>query len=327
MLLDRAGDVRVGGAGQQGQRVPQAEGGLQRAGVGVQAADLGVRAPSLAPQGAEVAAAPPPDPGAPLTEVEVPEGMVDPGRLPVQDAGQPAVVGQQLVFVDVAVDQDRCVPGGAEQQIRPGRGAVLAAQAARGLGGRGRARGRAERPAQPAMMGRLVVAGRARADQGGRLELVPAGDGPAQLAEERFWFGRDLAAQPGDGRELERLDVRVLPAAEQARHDLEPGPGQGLADGEFPLEPLHACRRGREQEHPVGVHQDQLVPPGHVQHEPVRVRAGECGEPGRLRGDQHGAGRPAHDVAAHIPQYGGRPRDRAGHRSGGGAWAGREGDN
>ena len=94
MLLDRAGDVWVGRAGQQGQRVPQAEGRLQRARVGVQAPDLGVRAPAATPQGTEVAAAAPPDPGTPLAEVEVPEGVVDPGRLPVKDAGQPAVVGQ-----------------------------------------------------------------------------------------------------------------------------------------------------------------------------------------------------------------------------------------
>jgi hypothetical protein len=32
--------------------------------------------------------------------------MVDPGRLPVDDASQPAAVGKQLVFVDVAVDQE-----------------------------------------------------------------------------------------------------------------------------------------------------------------------------------------------------------------------------
>ena len=51
----------------------------------------------------------------PLAEVEVPERMVDPGRLPVDDAGQPAAVGQQLIVVDVAVDQDRRELGGAGQ--------------------------------------------------------------------------------------------------------------------------------------------------------------------------------------------------------------------
>ena len=54
VLPDRADNRGIAGLGEQAKRVPEAEGGLQRAGVGVQAAYLGVRAPPLAPQGAEV---------------------------------------------------------------------------------------------------------------------------------------------------------------------------------------------------------------------------------------------------------------------------------
>ncbi len=85
--------------------MPEAEGDLQRSGVCVQPSRLGLRAPLPCPQGAEVAAALP-QPAAPLAGVQVPEWVVDPGRLPVDDAGQPAAVGQQLTVVDVAVDQD-----------------------------------------------------------------------------------------------------------------------------------------------------------------------------------------------------------------------------
>ena len=61
-------------------------------------------------------------PGSPLAEVEVPERVVDPGRFPVDDAGQLAAVGEQLVLVDVTVYQDRRELGGPGQQVRPGRG-------------------------------------------------------------------------------------------------------------------------------------------------------------------------------------------------------------
>ncbi len=50
--------------------------------------------------------------------------MVDPGRLPVDDAGQPVALSKQLVFVDVAVDKDWGKLGGAGQQVRPRRGVV-----------------------------------------------------------------------------------------------------------------------------------------------------------------------------------------------------------
>src|SRR5215469_955602 len=38
-------------------------------------------------------------------------------------------------------------------------------------------------------------------------------------------------------------------------------PGQGPVGGEFSLEPLHADGRAREQEHPIGVEQDQPLTP------------------------------------------------------------------
>src|ERR1700759_3369329 len=107
MLLDRADDSGISGVGEQAKRVPEAKGGLQRAGADLQPPRLGIRAPPPRPEGAEVPAAPPPQPGAPLAKIEVPERVVDPGRLPVDDARQPVAIGKQLVFVNVTVDQNR----------------------------------------------------------------------------------------------------------------------------------------------------------------------------------------------------------------------------
>ena len=44
MLLDCADDGGIGGIGEQAKRVPEAEGGLQRAGVGVQSHDVAAHA-------------------------------------------------------------------------------------------------------------------------------------------------------------------------------------------------------------------------------------------------------------------------------------------
>ena len=100
---------------------------------------------------------------------------------------------------------------------------------------------------------------------------MPAGDGPAQLLDESLRLGWHLAAQAGDGRKRERVDVRVFPAAQQARHDAQLRRGQSPVGSQFPLKPLHANSRTREQEHPVIVEQDQLVPPGDVQDQPGRL--------------------------------------------------------
>ena len=59
VLLQRADDRGIAGIGEDSERVPEAEGRLQRAGVDVQAPHLGIRAPALRPEGAEVAAAAP----------------------------------------------------------------------------------------------------------------------------------------------------------------------------------------------------------------------------------------------------------------------------
>ena len=96
LLLDRADDRGVAGVAgvvEQAKGVSQAERGLQRTGVGVQAPCPRVRMPAARPEAAEVAAAAAPQPGAPLAEVEVPERVIDAGRLPVNDAGELAVVG------------------------------------------------------------------------------------------------------------------------------------------------------------------------------------------------------------------------------------------
>jgi hypothetical protein len=139
---------------------------------------LGIRAPPPRPQGAEVATAALPQPGVPLAEVEVPERVVDPGRLPVDDASQPAAVGQQLIFVNVAVDQHRRELGGAGQQVGPHRGTAGPAQQICGLSGRAGAGRRVQSPPQPAMSSGAVVTRRARPGKRRRLELMPAGDGP-----------------------------------------------------------------------------------------------------------------------------------------------------
>ena len=106
----RAGEARAGGE----RRFPA--GGSRRP-----APAPGHTRATPAPQGAGIAASAP-RPGGPLAEVEVPERVVDPGRLPVDDAGQPAAISQQLTIVNVAVDQDRAQLGGAGQQVRPYRG-------------------------------------------------------------------------------------------------------------------------------------------------------------------------------------------------------------
>jgi hypothetical protein len=51
----------------------------------------------------------------PPAEAEVPEWVIDPGRLPVDDAGQLVAVGKPLILLKVAVDHDRRELGGAGQ--------------------------------------------------------------------------------------------------------------------------------------------------------------------------------------------------------------------
>src|ERR1035441_6504871 len=79
VLLDRAIDSGIARIAEQTERVPEAKGGLQRAGADVQPPRLGVRAPPPRPQGAEVGAAAPPQPGAPLAGEAAPELAVDSG--------------------------------------------------------------------------------------------------------------------------------------------------------------------------------------------------------------------------------------------------------
>jgi hypothetical protein len=164
VLLDRAIDGGIARIGEQAKRVPEAKGGLQRAGADVQPPRLGIRAPPPRPQGAEVAASAPQS-GGPLAEVEVPEWVVDPGRLPVDDAGQSAAIGQQLTIVNVAVDQDRTQLGGAGQQVRPYRGTSRPAQKIRRFSSRGGAGSRVQSPPQPAMMSGVGMTRRARPGQ------------------------------------------------------------------------------------------------------------------------------------------------------------------
>ena len=150
------------------------------------------------------------------------------------------------------------------------------------------------------MMSGVVVTRRACPGQRWRLDLMPASDGLAKLLDKGLGLGRNLTAQAGDGRERERVDLRVFPAAKQARHDAQLRLGQSPVGGEFSLEPLDAGAGTWEEEHPMRVEQDKLVPPGHVQHQPVKVHADERREPLRLRGHQHGVDRPADDVTAHA---------------------------
>ena len=93
-------------AGVGGGVVPLEDGGE----VIREAAPRGVGVPGSAPEHREVAAVAPPDRRAPLAEVEVGEGMVDAGGLPVEDARE-GVRGlrlhEQLALVEVAVDEHR----------------------------------------------------------------------------------------------------------------------------------------------------------------------------------------------------------------------------
>jgi hypothetical protein len=120
LLLERANDSGITGIGKQTERMPQPEGGLQRAGAGVELSRPGIRLPSTRPQRAEVTASP--RPGDPLAKIEIPERVVDSGRLPVGDAGQLAALGQQLVFVKVTVNQDWPQRDGAAQLLHQGFG-------------------------------------------------------------------------------------------------------------------------------------------------------------------------------------------------------------
>jgi hypothetical protein len=54
-----------------------------------------------------------PKAGTPFTKVEVPEGVVDPCRLPIEDPGELAVDGEQLALVDIAMYQDVRKAGGS----------------------------------------------------------------------------------------------------------------------------------------------------------------------------------------------------------------------
>lgn len=78
----------------------------------------------------------PPEPGPPLLEIEVPERMVDPGRLPIEDAGELVVDHEELVLVDVAMDEDVSMPSSGFEQLGPLSELPTAAEAFRGLGGR-----------------------------------------------------------------------------------------------------------------------------------------------------------------------------------------------
>jgi hypothetical protein len=105
--------------------------------------------------------------------------VVGPGRFPVDGAGHSAGLGQQLTVVNGAVDQDRAQLGGAGQLVRPHPSTSGAGPQIRGLSGRGGAGSRVRSPPHLAMMSGVVMIKRARPGQRGRLELVPAGDGPA----------------------------------------------------------------------------------------------------------------------------------------------------
>ena len=198
------------------------------------------------------------------------------------------------------MDQDRRQPGGAGQPACPRRGALRQAQAGGGLSGGRRAGGRVKGPAQPAMMSGVVVLRRPRPEQPRRFELVPAGDGLAHLLQQRLGFGRYLAGQAGYGHERERGDLRVVPASQQARQRGQPGLSQRPVGGRLPVEPLDPGSGTREQEDPVGVEQDQLVPAGHVQHQPFQVHADQRGEPRCLRRHQQRVDRRSHEVVGHA---------------------------
>jgi hypothetical protein len=78
------------------------------------------------------------------------------------------------------------------------------------------------------MMRGVVVTRRLRPGEQGRLQLMPAGDCPAQLLDEGFRVGWHLAAQASDSGERKQVGLAVLPAAKQARHGAQLHPGQRL---------------------------------------------------------------------------------------------------
>ena len=47
-----------------------------------------------------------PEPGTPFPKIEVPERVVDAGRFPIEDSRELVADNKQLVFMDVAMDED-----------------------------------------------------------------------------------------------------------------------------------------------------------------------------------------------------------------------------
>jgi hypothetical protein len=144
------------------------------------------------------------------------------------------------------------------------------------------------------------MAWRVRAGKLGRIELMPACDRLGELFHQGFGSGQHVTAQTGYCRKRKRVDLRILPAVQQARHHAQLCLRQQPVDGKLPLKPFHPDSRTREQEHPLRIEQDQLVPPIHVQYQLIEVHAGERREPLRLRGHQHRVDRTSHEIAAHV---------------------------
>ena len=184
LLLDRAEHGRIARIGEQAKRMPEAEGGLHRAGVG---SNPRAWAYARHPR-AQMA----PKSGRRRRHRPVPHSP----RSKSQNGWSTRAVSQSMTPVSRSSSASswsswmspwtrtgRSRAAAASRSAHAG-SATGPAQALGGLGGRDGAGGRVERPAQPAMMNGVVVSGRTCPGQRGRLQLMPAGDGLAELLEE-----------------------------------------------------------------------------------------------------------------------------------------------
>src|ERR687898_3029712 len=105
MLIDRSDSRSVAVVLQHVERMAKSERGFQRGRVCVKATLPRVGLPCDGPEAIEVSPMLAPEPGTPFPKIEVPEGVVDAGRFPIEDARELTADNKQLVLMDVAMDE------------------------------------------------------------------------------------------------------------------------------------------------------------------------------------------------------------------------------
>ena len=147
-----------------------------------------------------------PEAGTPFSEIEVPERMVDASRLPIEDPGELAVDGQQLILVDVAVHENVPMARRGSEHLTPPADAVTPVETLGRLGDGGDRGRRIESPAQPVHVGAIVMGTRREVSARSGWCVWCATRTPGAPESEPRGLSRptDGAAQSHDGCERQR---------------------------------------------------------------------------------------------------------------------------